>query len=191
MSSSRSYISPIIVVAISVAIAGVFAAPDLSAQAGEDEVFLTLGPEYASAPNFRSENRGVGGSVAAFWGFHRLWSVGGHVAYSRHFSLPSSADRTSGNVVSAFVGPSFNLDVLSVVPFLSLAPGVYIDGGALGPGNAHFGVRGALGFDYRPSRHFAAGADIAWHVIPTESLGFPGYSVLRVRLSYVWDLREL
>jgi hypothetical protein len=162
-----------------------------NAQAGEDEVFLTAGAEYSTAPNFRSENRGVGGSLAAFWGIHRLWSVGGQVAYSRHFTLPSSATRESGNVFSAFVGPSFNVDVLSVVPFLSLAPGVYADGGALGEGNVHFGVRGALGFDYRPSRHFAAGADIAWHVIPMESLGFPGYSVFRVRLSYVWDLREL
>ena len=187
MSSSPTHIS----VAILVAIVLGLSAPQVAAQAGEDEVFLTVGPEYASAPNFRSENRGVGGSVGTFWGFHRLWSVGGHLAYSRHFSLPSASENESANVFSAFVGPSFNLDVLSVVPFVSLAPGVYVDGGALGPGDAHFGVRGALGFDYRPSRHFAAGADIAWHVIPAESSGFPGYSVFRVRLSYVWDLREL
>ncbi len=162
-----------------------------AAQAGEDEVFLTGGAEFSSAPNFRSENRGVGGSVAAFWGVHELWSIGVQLGYSRHFQLPSSDEGPAGNVFSAFVGPSFNLDVLAVVPFISLMPGVYVDGGTLGDADVHWGVRAALGFDYRPSRNFAAGADVAWHMIPPGSSGFPGYSVVRLRCSYIWDLRAL
>ena len=160
---------------------------DASAQAGEDEVFLTLGAEYAASPNFRATNRGVGGSAAAFWGFHRLWSLGGHAAYAHHFPLRGANERAGADVFSAFAGPSFNIDVLTVVPFVSVMPGIYGESGA----NLRGGVRSALGFDYRPRRHFAVGADVAWHVVPTVDTGFPGYSVFRVRFSYIWDLRAL
>lgn len=168
-----------------------FFAEDAAAQAGEDEVFFTVGPEYAAAPNFRATNRGVGGSLGTFWGFHRLWSLGGHVAFAHHFPLRGAEERGGANVFSAFAGPSFNIDVLTVVPFVSLMPGVYADGGALGDGSVLAGVRGALGFDYRPRRHFSVGSDIAWHVVPVADGGFPGYSVFRIRLSYIWDLRAL
>ncbi|MFT6399348.1 MAG: hypothetical protein ACJAYU_004113 [Bradymonadia bacterium] len=187
MSSSRSSKFAIFTVILGLATVE----NEAQAQAGEDEIFLTAGPEFAATPNFRSGNRGVGGSVAAFWGFHELWSVGGQLGYSRHFQLPTAEDGPSGNVFSAFVGPSFNLDVLAVVPFISVMPGLYVDDDLLGPGNAHFGVRGALGFDYRPSRNFAVGADVAWHVVANVWEGFPGYSVVRIRLSYIWDLRAL
>lgn len=155
-----------------------------AAQAGEDEVFVTLGAEYSSRPDFTADSRGIGGSLAAFWGMHRWFALGAHGGYAHHFALVDGDRDDEDDVLSAFGGASFTVDVLEVVPFISLMPGAFFD-----DAGTTFAVRGALGVDYRPARNWALGADIAWHGLARDGFTFPGYSVFRLRVSYVLDLR--
>lgn len=168
-----------------VALALLFSTVDASAQAGEDEVFLTLGLDYASQPDFRSDSRGVGASASAFWGAHRLVAVGGLASWAHHFPLADGARADAREVLGAFAGASFNIDIFEVVPFVSLMPGVMADGTS-----AAFALRAALGADWRPRRRWALGADIAWHATVDGGFALPGYAAVRVRFSYVLDTRR-
>lgn len=161
-----------------------------SAQAGRDELTLTLSPEWAAAPNFRAANRGVGGSASVFWGPHDWVSfgvrAGGHHLIPTRDSLRS--DRPS-DVFSAFAGTALIIDALQVVPFVTVMPGV-ITGAPCDPPGPRFAVRASLGLDFRPRRRWSFGAEIAWHGVAGQS-GFPGYSVFAFRASHIVELGGL
>lgn len=158
------------------------------AQAGHREVALTVAPEYAASPNFRAPNRGVGGSAAAFWGASEFVSIGTRFGAQRLFPIADAPDdHTASSVLSAFAGAALTLDVTHVIPSISVMPGVMYGNGNIGPNGARFAVRTALTVDYRRTRQWAFGAEIAWHYVADDGLGFPGYSVFALRVSRIFD----
>ncbi len=153
---------------------------------------MTVSPEFAAAPNFRATNRGVGGSVSSFWGASSWISLGARLGAHRLFPIADAPEaHTASTVLSAFAGAALTLDVTQVVPSISIMPGVVYGGGPIGPNGPRFAMRTALGVDYRHSREWAFGAEIAWHVVLDDTLGFPGYSVFALRVSRIFDLRGL
>jgi hypothetical protein len=156
---------------------------DVHAQAGDGEVHLGIGPTFGAAPSYVSSPRGPGVQASAFYGINPTWSVGTVVGMARLFG--GDADEAqAGYRFGAFVGPSFNIDVLEIIPYVSLAPGVLV---TPGDGNVTPALRGAVGLDWRPRRQWAVGLQFEWHAALPQVLDYPTQSVIWLRFSWILE----
>lgn len=164
-----------------------------NAQAGPRELTLHVGPAYTALPNLRATSRGAGLFGSAHYGVSRWWSVGASAGWAQHFALPrGNEDDPSGGIASFSAGPTFSLDVLRVVPFVSLHPSVQLHDEVLRPeARASFSLRAALGFDVRFRRNWTAGLEADWHAVFPDAAPFPGLSVFWLRVGYVFETDAL
>lgn len=182
---------PFYAVVVGVTVLSTLGSRDVSAQAADEEVFVTVGSAYVGYENFGGRLRGIAGSLSAFYGLNSTWSLGamGRVGWVRPTDVAEPEDGTTGNSVpvSIFAGPAFNVDIVSVVPFVTFMPGVHWSDGALSDDPIDFGVRASMGFDYRWSRFWAVGVEIEWHAVTPNLLDYPVQSVAMIRLSRIFD----
>lgn len=163
------------------------------AQAGARELTLHAGPVYTALPNLRATSRGVGFHTGVHYGVSPWWSVGATAGWAHHVSLPrgESTDPTGG-VASLSLGPTLILDVVRIVPFISLHPALHVHDEVLKPEDrVSFAIRGALGFDARIRRQWTVGFEADWHGVFPDAGDYPGYSVFWLRLGYVFETDAL
>lgn len=154
---------------------------DVHAQAGDGEVHVGVGPTFGAAPSYVSSPRGPGVQASAFYGINSTWSVGTVLGVARLIGDDTDAAQ-AGYRFGAFVGPSFNIDVLEIIPYVSLAPGVLLAPGDNGVTPA---LRGAVGIDWRPRRQWAVGIQFEWHAALPQVLDYPTQSVIWLRFSWI------
>ncbi|MBN1946692.1 MAG: hypothetical protein JW797_13540 [Bradymonadales bacterium] len=170
------------------------------ARADSDELQLTIGPGYSSLPELGEGLDGIGGGAELVYGFTPFWSIaaGGFVAY--HFEDTTVVDPAdppqvleATTVVTAWLGPRFNLDVFVVVPYLSLSPELIVTQGELMEDRDtwELGLRGTVGLDYRPLRHWSLGFEVSYHSYLTQPLDYPVYLSTLFRLSYHHRFKDL
>jgi hypothetical protein len=159
-----------------------------AAQASRQEFALGLGPTMVGVPHFGAGARGFGGQLGLNYGVTRSWNL---AAAANLASLRGRVDEVDvrGRTASVFSGVAYNVDVLTVVPYVSLMAGW--QGGRLADSRAsHFGLRAAIGADYRPSRQWGFGVQIEWHAAFPEVLNYPSETVLWLRAVRYFDLRR-
>jgi hypothetical protein len=154
---------------------------DAHAQAGYGEVHVGIGPTFGAAPSYISSPRGPGAQASAFYGINSTWSVGTVVGMARLFGDDADGAQ-AGYRFGAFVGPSFNIDVLEIIPYVSLAPGILL---APGDNDVTPALRGAVGLDWRPRRQWAVGIQFEWHAALPQVLDYPTQSVIWLRFSWI------
>lgn len=169
------------VVAVVVALGFTLAVSSAHAQAGDGEVHLGLGPTFNASPSFASRPRGPGAQLSVFYGLNASWSVGTVVGVAGLYGGDIDDDR-QGERFGAFVGPSFNFDVLEIIPYVSLAPGLIAAPGGLAPA-----ARGAVGIDWRPRRQWAIGMQFEWQAALPRFVAYPSQSVVWLRFSWIVD----
>ena len=167
------------VVPVVIALVATIAVSDAHAQAGDGEVHLGIGPTFNATPSFASRPRGPGAQLSVFYGLNASWSVGTVVGVAGLYGSDTD-DTLNGERFGAFVGPSFNIDVLEIVPYVSLAPGLIAAPGGLVPA-----ARGAVGIDWRPRRQWAIGLQFEWHAALPRLLEYPTQSVVWLRFSWI------
>ena len=167
------------VLPIAVALVATGAVRDAHAQAGDGEVHLGIGPTFNATPSFASRPSGPGAQLSVFYGLNASWSVGTVVGVAGLYGSDTD-DTLNGERFAAFVGPSFNIDVLEIVPYVSLAPGLIAAPGGLVPA-----ARGAVGIDWRPRRQWAIGIQLEWHAALPRFVEYPSQSVVWLRFSWI------
>lgn len=159
-----------------------------AAQASRQEFAIALGPTMVGVPHFGAAARGFGGQVGLNYGVSRSWNLAAAANLASLRGRLQELD-VQGRTASVFVGPAFNVDVLTVVPYVSLMAGW--QGGRLADSRAsHFGLRAAIGADYRPTRHWGVGVQIEWHAAFPDVLNYPSETVLWLRAIRYIDLRR-
>ncbi len=158
---------------------------DAAAQAGHRELALGIGPTAVAVPHFGGQAAGVGGQFAANYGLSSSWNLATALSLAHITGTLDDTDIT-GRTTSVFVGPSFNVDVLKVIPFVSLMAGW--QGGRVADVSDHrVALRAAIGADWRPRRQWGVGGQIEWHAALPDVVEYPSETVLWLRFVLYFD----
>ncbi|MCB9533008.1 MAG: hypothetical protein H6698_01615 [Myxococcales bacterium] len=153
--------------------------PSAYAQAGQDELQLSVGP----ALTVLHGDLGAGAEAGASLGLAHGLSLGVHAGGGTHFG----ADKFAFG--GLFAGPALSADVVSFVPFVTVMPGVWF-GGPAAP-RPQLATRVSLGVDYRRRRSWSGGVELGWvpRLAPTPD---PAAAfVVALRLSAIRDRNAL
>lgn len=165
------------------------------AQATQGEWTFSAGPAYSAAPDFRGPARGPALSASAWRGISPVFSLGGGASAAWHYGWttgPDDEDAVPGRLVwSTHAGISANLDVLAIIPFVSLSPAIVAGLDPENTSSIHPTLRAALGADYRPRRTFSAGALLEWHARLDDFGNFPHYALFSLRFSWILSPRAI
>ncbi len=121
----------------------------------DDALRLELSAGWACWGDTRRYH-GIGSALHAAWQFSPFWQVGGRAAHGRHISKGETFSVTQLAPVVRL-----QLDVVEFVPWLELAPGVYLLDGE----HVKTGTRGGV----------ATGFGLEMLLNPTWSLGFSAH----------------
>lgn len=139
------------------------AARPACAQAGADEVALSVEAGYVQFARFDGIGRGLDAQISASWGLSHGLSLGPQLRLDTVFADPARF------VVGAEAPLTYTIDVLAIIPWVSLAPALSID---TAPTPAlHAGVTASLGLDYRPRPDWSVGAAAEWSGFWPEPFG--------------------
>lgn len=166
------------------------------AQAGEREVAVTASPTWVTVPDFRGDRFGPGLGLSVFYGLSDSWSLGAYtLGVASLTRTPEGDDAERGDpglLLGVFAGPAFNVDIVRVVPWISLLPGVWLHDDRLAPSpNPALGVRAALGADWRIDRRWAFGGFIAWQAVLPDPLDYPAITSVGLRITRVFETDAL
>jgi hypothetical protein len=162
-----------------VAAVTVTATGHVHAQAGDGELHFGMGPTFNASPSYVSRPHGPGGQLSALYGLSPTWSLGTVLGLAGLYGGDAN-EGLQGLRFAAFVGPSFNIDVLEIIPYVSLAPGVVAAPGGIVPA-----ARAAVGLDWRPRRRWAVGIQFEWHAALPRLVDYPTQSVVWLRFSWI------
>jgi hypothetical protein len=138
-----------------------------------------IGPVYGSKFS-RAEKDGVGFQTYCELGLNDVLSLTAGGGYTRHFVGEGSAY----SLTNLGLGVLYNIDVLVVVPFLSLRMGWLqksLDQGEILSG---LGLSVAIGFDYLLTETFTLGFAAEYHGMLTEMEAFPAYAAFTGRVGF-------
>jgi hypothetical protein len=164
------------------------------AQAGQRELVLTAGPTWVTVPDFRGDRFGPALGVAAFYGLSNSWSIGAHATGAWTFTRTDDAGnrRDAGPLVGVFAGPAFNVDIVRVVPWVSLMPGVWAHGRRIAEtATPALAIRAAVGADWRLNRRWSVGGFVAWEAFASDPLDYPALTSLGIRVSRIFETDAL
>lgn len=155
------------------------------AQAGADEIAATAGVGYAGIPGFAGDARGVRLYGQLAWGFGHDLSL---VAFGSRDEFFGKNLR--GAATTAGLGLAYNIDVLTVVPFIALTPVFQTVHGDLEDAGSRFGLRGALGADWRRWRSWSVGGQIEWLGFFPQIFDYPAEAAVTARFTWYFDLQR-
>jgi hypothetical protein len=156
-----------------------------NAQASHRELAVGFGPTAVAVPHFGGKARGVGAQLAANYGLTSSWNLASAVSVARISGTLDENDIT-GRTTSVFVGPSFNVDVLKVIPYVSLMAG-WQGGRIARVSDNHLALRAAIGADWRPRRQWGFGGQIEWHAALPDVTNYPSETVIWLRFVLFLD----
>jgi hypothetical protein len=166
----------------------------LGAQAGDNELQLTLGPGYATLPDVGEGLDGVGGGVEVAYRITSLWTIAAGGFFGHHFgdTIPPETEEDepqvfeATDVTSIWLGPMVSLDYFVVVPWFGLAPELILTRGELQTDQSEvdLGLRWTLGFDYRPSRNWSVGFEANYHSFLRQPFDYPVFITTMFRVSW-------
>ena len=142
-----------------------------------DEPMLHLDAElgYACyADDVRHHGLFMGAEMS--YALNGFWSIRGAYGYGKH---------TGFDVQQASVGLRYQLDVFAYVPWVDLAPGVYLSSGEKAPGETWAGFGLGFGFDRLIDESWSVGVSTRYHHLFGEER-FPAYFTVGVRFGYRW-----
>lgn len=138
-----------------------------------------IGPVYGS--KFSSAWKdGVGFSAYCDLGLSDVLSLTAGGGYTRHFIGEGSAYSLS----NVGVGVLYNIDVLVVVPFLSLRMGWLHMSPDQGEVLSGLGMTVAVGFDYLLTENFTLGFAAEYYGMLTDMQAFPAYAAFTGRVGF-------
>jgi hypothetical protein len=141
-----------------------------------------IGPVYGSKFS-RAEKDGLGFQAYCDLGLSDVLSLTAGVGYTEHFVGEGSAY----SLTNLGVGVLYNIDVLVVVPFLSLRMGWMYrspDRGDEVPLLSGLGLSVAVGFDYLLTENFTVGFAAEYHGMLTDFQDFPAYAAFTGRVGF-------
>ncbi|MFC1654504.1 hypothetical protein ACFL2F_01755 [Myxococcota bacterium] len=138
-----------------------------------------IGPVYGSKFS-RAEQDGLGFQAYCELGLSDVLSLTAGGGYTEHFIGEGSAY----SLTNLGVGLLYNIDVLVVVPFLSLRMGWLYKSPDQGEVLSGLGVSVAIGFDYLVTETFTLGFAAEYHGMLTEMEAFPAYAAFTGRVGF-------
>lgn len=143
---------------------------------------MGFGPVYGS--EFRTTKQdGLGFQAYCELGLSDVLSLAAGGGYTGHFI----GDGTGYSLSNLGIGLLYNIDVLVVVPFLSLRMGwlhMSPDHGDEVPSLSGLGVSVAIGFDYLVTETFTLGFAAEYHGMLTDIDAFPAYAAFTGRVGF-------
>ena len=140
---------------------------------------LGIGPVYGS--EFRTNRPdGLGFQAYCELGLSDVLSLTAGGGYTGHFV----GDGTGYSLSNLGIGLLYNIDVLVVVPFLSLRMGWLQKTPDQGEVLSGLGVSVAIGFDYLVTETFTLGFAAEYHGMLTDIDAFPAYAAFTGRVGF-------
>ncbi len=152
----------------------------------EDELTVGASPVYSNLPTEGEGQSGLGGAFYLEYQLSDFWGLSAGVADAYHRS-DSKHELPGRNVVSAWIGARYNLDIATYVPFASLSVTGYNASVALRDEEdnvASAGIKFGLGMDYRKWRSFSVGVETNLHAYSSDLQNYPVYVTTLIRLNY-------
>lgn len=126
---------------------------------------------------------GLGGGLHAAYGLTDSYNALLEVGVSSHSVVAGQPMLVASH---AALGMAYTLDVVSWVPYVGLLVGGYqLSGFELRQAEYRLGFQAALGFDFRPSRSWAVGAQLRYHTFAQEPLQ-AHYMTTFLRFEWLW-----
>lgn len=148
-------------------------------QAEQWDFKLGIGPVYGS--EFRTNRPdGLGFQAYCDLGLSDVLFLTTGGGYTGHFI----GDGTGYSLSNLGIGLLYNIDVLVVVPFLSLRMGWLQKTPDQGEVLSGLGVSVAIGFDYLITENFTLGFAAEYHGMLTEVDAFPAYAAFTGRVGF-------
>lgn len=138
-----------------------------------------IGPVYGSEFS-RTEKDGLGFQAYCELGLNDVLSLTAGGGYTEHLVGEGSAY----SLTNLGVGVVYNIDVLVVVPFLSLRMGWLYKRPDQGEVLYGLGLSVAVGFDYLLTENFTLGFAAEYHGMLTEIQDFPAYAAFTGRVGF-------
>jgi hypothetical protein len=138
-----------------------------------------VGPVYGSKFS-RAEKDGVGFQAYCELGLNDVLSLTAGGGYTRHFVGEGSAY----SLTNLGMGVLYNIDVLVVVPYLSLRMGWLHKIPDQGEVLSGLGLSVAIGFDYLLTETFTLGFAAEYHGMLTDMNSFPAYAAFTGRVGF-------
>jgi hypothetical protein len=140
---------------------------------------MGAGPVYGS--EFRTTKQdGLGFQGYCELGLSDVLSLAAGGGYTGHFI----GDGTGYSLSNLGIGLLYNIDVLVVVPFLSLRMGWLQMSPDQGEVLSGLGVSVAIGFDYLVTETFTLGFAAEYHGLLTDIDAFPAYAAFTGRVGF-------
>ncbi|MFH2006149.1 MAG: hypothetical protein ABI333_06150 [bacterium] len=152
------------------------------ARAGEDELVVAPSLAYSVLRADGAERHGGAVYLDIDLGLTDSWSVRWSGHYSAHAVTGDNSDLLSAGALA--FGALYTIDVLKVVPYISLSVGVSALGGA-GQGlrwNCEMSV--GIGIDYLVSRSFSVGLELRYQALVPDIERYPLFLGVGVRLAW-------
>ncbi|TVR03054.1 MAG: hypothetical protein EA398_05910 [Deltaproteobacteria bacterium] len=168
-------------------------ADSAAAQASPGDWLLVGGPLYAAQPSFAGDARGAGLQAGVTLGLPRALTLGADITTIRLFPENGHGSEENEPVAQPFgahaihLGVGANVDVFTVIPWLQLAPGLWLEGPATEGGGRSIrpGVRISVGFDHRPSRSWSTGAALSWSTFGPDWTDLPDRVTFALRFGWL------
>ncbi|MCA9546775.1 MAG: outer membrane beta-barrel protein [Myxococcales bacterium] len=164
---------------------GLAAAPAASAAVDDPWLRVAAGAGYACfVDGDDTRYHGVGYGVDALYGVNSAFVIRGGYLLGDH--------RTKGasfQVHTLTVAPRYQLDVLAFVPWVELAPALFLADGADGRPDATLSVALGFGIDWLIDEHWSLTPYLDLHQVGGVDRT-PGYLVAGVRFGWRWTLGD-
>jgi len=141
-----------------------------------------LGPVYAST--FRADQKdGFGLQMFLDIGLTETLSLSAGAGWNSHFI----GDGRAYDQAYAGIGLSYRIDVLKIVPFVSVKLGWLARDFEEQAAESGLGISAAIGFDYWLTDFFSLGFASEYQGLIDEWEAFPRYAVFTSRLGFRWS----
>ncbi|MBN2498790.1 MAG: hypothetical protein JXR96_29635 [Deltaproteobacteria bacterium] len=163
----------------SVLMCGFLLASPSSAWAELGDISLNFGPLFGT--EFDSQRKdGLGAQLTFDVGLSEFFSFTAGAGYVRHFIGGGEAYQ----LIHAGAGLVYKLDILIVVPFLSVRLG-FLHLAFDEQSRSGVGFSAAIGVDYLWSESFSAGLSLGYHGMLSDLEGFPSYLAVDARFGFL------
>ena len=144
------------------------------------EIKTGVGPVFGTEFT-ETRKAGIGLQGYFEFGLSELFNATFSAGYVQH-SLGSGE---SYGLTHAGLGVSVNLDVLTIVPYLSVRLG-FLHQNFSDRSISGLGMAGSIGGDYLVTDSFTLGLALEYHGLVTDLDGLPSYLAIAVRCGYRW-----
>ncbi len=143
---------------------------------------IVLGGDLSYAHEFTGDGHPGGGAGFHIWYSFANWvAVGGTVAWAGHAAPGADGENELRNVITAAAGIYFILDIIRVIPYLAVLPGVAIS--IQDETEVDYLLQISGGLDLMVNARFTTGLELSYQLLVGDDI-LPARLLATVRVSW-------